>query len=285
MVEAQSRYSSQVTLPAAWTRSTAGGSSDSPHYLINPQFTLSVKREQNVAFLLQLPPTVDEEDRVRDIHVKMLVSRNDGNRITKLRMRDTVAHSGDYQRLSAVIETKLSKGEYAVICSTFDQNQYAKFTLDVLTSEQGTTTIRPLPAESSGRYKVDSSLAHFPNGTNRLLAPITLSQVTRAIFIAHQARASPASSLFKMTLEKGQGPYKTVIAASANDLGEFAAVQSGLRIGDTNLHPSLHGPGTGGLWLVLERLASDQNTPDEQLVIEMLVDERFDLGPSGLGSG
>ena len=291
LLEAQLQYAQKHRLMSGWTRSNAGGNSDSADYLSNPQFRMDLNSSQKVALVLRVADQAEEKStQTSDIHVKILIVFSDGSRITRLRSRDVLAHSGDYRRASAVVETELARGSYTIICSTFDQKQYADFSLDLYSSSESPQHLVQLPAEGSGRLSIRSTPALFTGGANRLLAPLRVLRFSRITFVArHDGAIAPQSSLFKMTLEQGQGPYKQAIASSEVDNEEFSAVSSGLRIGDTDLQPCMCAPGTGGLWLVLERLAqgqrNDEASRDEVLKVEMFTDERVELGPWGLGEG
>jgi calpain-7 len=285
--EAQPRYPHTVSHVAQWTRATAGGSSDSPNYLCNPQFGLELSSEQQVAFVLRIATTDTSNLDVTDIHVKIAVLASDGRRVTRLRVRDVVAHSGDYRRGSAVVETTLGRGRYTVICSTFDQDQPAKFTLDFLSSSTSASTFDRIPSEDSGRLSLRAPPAVFEPSIDRMLLPLSLQRVNRAIFLVRQAQRSPTStSLFKLNLEQGQGPYKKTIANSAFDDEDFLSVATGIRIDDTDLTPAMHAPGTGGLWLVLERLARGESGRSvEVLQVELLAEEKITFGAWGMGEG
>jgi calpain-7 len=292
LAEAASRYQYEWTVPAAWTRGTAGGNSDTTSYLTNPQFSVTAQFDHHVAVVLRVSNS--QKENQAEIHAKILVVASDGRRVTRLRPRDIVAHSGDYRRATAVVETHLAKGKYTIICSTFERDQYAKFTLTLHTSSQQSASLRALPAENSGRLSMSTTPAIFEPETSRLLAPITLTKVTRAIFILQnavppfdKAKNMSTTSLFKMTLEQDQGPYKKTLASSAFTNIEFANVNTGVRIEDTDLLPAMHGHGFAGLWLVLERLepTSSEQQRNEVLKVEVLSDERIDIGPWGHGEG
>lgn len=370
--EAQLQYPQEYSLQSAWTRSTAGGSSESANYLNNPQFRMNLTTKQRIALVLRIadrdghgdgdgdgdptsPPAQAQAPAPDNIHVKMLVVFSDGSRITRLRHRDVMAHSGDYRRRSAVVETELGSGKYTIICSTFDADQHAAFSLTLYSSSppippsanananaNAIPALSQLPADGAGRLLIPSAPAVFTHETNRLLAPLHVSRMSRATFVArHEIGHRPGvsvsmstggsvnarggvsmaaqSSLFKMTLEQGQGPYKQVLASSEMDgEGEFSAVASGLRVGEVHLHPSMSASATGGLWLVVERLAQGQGhgqgqggqsnggtgngngqgqghdhghghgdggSSDEALSVHVFTDERVELGPWGLGEG
>jgi len=288
--EAQLRYPQKQNVSSGWTRSNAGGNSDSPNYLTNPQFRLTLSRQQKVALVLHVPEREQlSPSRTSSIHVKILIVFSTGTRITRLRPRDVQAHSGDYRRGNAIVETELKPGNYTIICSTFDQNQYTPFNLDLYSFEAG-QPLASLPAEGAGRVSIRSNPGIFRGEVDRILAPLTIPRLSRVTFVArYGGPPSSQSSLFKMTLEQGQGPYKQVLASSEFDNEEFSSVASGLRIGDMDLDPSMGGPGTGGLWLVLERLAQGQGPEvaarEEVLMVEMFTEERLDLGAWGSGGG
>lgn len=275
------------SITAAWTRSTAGGNSDSRRYLQNPQFKIEVKSPTKVALVLQVSSPEDSTEA--EIHVKVLMAFTTGDRITRLRPRDIVGSSGDYRRGSAVVQTTLEKGNYTIICSTFDPDQYASFKLNLLSPGLQALRITPLPAESSGRLSIMSSPATFSAATKRLLSPLGIPRTSRAIFIMRPRFMSTAksASLFKVTLELGQGPYKQILASSQLDEEEFSSISADIRIEDTRLKPEMDQTNSGGLWLVVERMAqvSSNSDVDEAVQIEILADERLELGSWGSGNG
>lgn len=306
LADAQYEYPRKYVVPSAWTRLNAGGNSDSPNYFSNPQFRLSLDAPQKIALVLRVAEEVQEKESnatgkpPNDISVKILVVYSHGSRITRLRSRDVLAHSGDYRRESTVMETELGPGTYAVICSTFESNQLSEFCLDLyFSSSAKPEPLFQLPAEHAGRLSIQSAPAIFTDGTHRLLAPLVAPRMSRVTFIArpHRPGTNKAdkarSSLFKMTLERGQGPYKSIIATSEDDESLFSSMSSGMRMDDVDLRPDMCEPAHGGLWLVLERLppqeAGEQEeglkSTDEGLSIDMYADERVDLGAWGRGEG
>ena len=275
------------SVPAAWTRSTAGGNSDSRDYLQNPQFKIEVKMLSKVALVLQIPDSKNSDQH--DIHVKLLVVFSTGGRITKLRPRDVMASSGDYRCGSAVVQTTLDKGNYSIICSTFDPDQHAPFTLTLYSPSSQQLQITTLPSESSGRLSTMCTPATFSSTTNRLLAPLRVPRISQSIFIMRPKSTSTtkSTSLFKMTLEQGQGPYKQVLASSAVDEEEFSSISTDIRIEALRLRPEMDQPNSGGLWLVVERMAqvSLASNCDEAVQVEILAEERLELGSWGSGNG
>ena len=120
----------------------------------------------------------------------------------------------------------------------------------------------------------------FVDGMTKAIAPVKVSRVTRAIFIVRLV-GKATSSLYKLSLEQGRGPYRSVIASSALEEVEFSSVAAGLRIEDRNVSAALHGPGTDGPWLVLERPAqgSNEDGRSETFRVEVLTEEQLEVGP------
>jgi calpain-7 len=304
-------YPHKVSLDSQWTWFNAGGSSDSPHYLTNPQFGLSIPATQQIAFILRIADSASSNADNTPIHVKVAVLGSDGKRVTRIRARDLVAHSGDYRRGSTVVEKTLQSGNYTVIVSTFDQQQLSPFTLDFCHSGVSTTSSAPtfeqLPAEDAGRHRIQVPPAIFTSsGTDRMLLPLTFQRTTQAIFVAGLGKArrmasgassSTGSSLFKLSLEQGQGPYKQTIADSSHHDEEYHAISAGLRIDNLRLHRDMQSAEQGGLWLVLERLAHGEVLEDqtaaasrpeeavEAIQVEILTELRVDVGAWGTGQG
>jgi calpain-7 len=275
------------SITAAWTRSTAGGNSDSRRYLQNPQFKIEVKSPTKVALILQV--SSPEASKEAEIHVKILVAFSTGGRITKLRPGGITGSSGDYRRGSAVVQTTLEKGTHTVICSTFDPDRYVPFQLDLLSPADRALRVIPLPSERSGRLSIMSSPATFSATTTRLLAPLGILRLSRATIIMRPRSPSTArsASLFKVTLEQGQGPYKQILASSEVDDENFSSISADIRIEDTWLRPEMDQPSSGGLWLVVERMAqvSSNNNDEDAVQVEILADERLELGGWGTGDG
>ena len=293
--EAHKRHAFEATVASAWTRSTAGGNSDCGSYLTNPQFSLKLVQTLDAAFILRLNGAT--EDQKKNTFVKILILASDGKRVTRLRARDVVAHSGDYRRGGTVIEQEMSAGNYTILCSTFDAGQCANFRLTMqasATPEPGPSLLAP---EGSGRLNIFSQPAGFPQETTCLLAPIMLTRTTKAILIARtahnststarNAQSKPSSALYRMTLEQGQGPYRKLLSSSTVAETDFNSLENGVRIEDISLSPQLHASGTGGLWLVLERsgpTATDA-TETDVVQVEILSEERLEIGPWGYRQG
>jgi calpain-7 len=297
LAEAASEYSNSSVVTSGWTRSSSAGNSDSPNYLSNPQFSLIISQPSKIALVLRLTPATDAKppSSSHETNVKILVVSSDGTSVYRLRPRDVQAHSGDYRQNSAVMETELRSGKYTVICSTFEPNQLAEFSLFIY-STTSSAVLNELPTEGAGRLTMHSAPAVFTAGVDRLLAPIAAARMTRTTFILLDESSTAGAiqnSLFRMTLEQGQGPYKDVLGSSQLDDEEFSLLSSGLRINNFDIQPSMYSAATGGLWLVVERLAQ-AGTPSASgdlvlqnisLRVRMYTDERLELGAWGRGDG
>ena len=272
-------YRTPQIVSTAWTRATAGGSSDSPRYLLNPQFTLKIAQDTSVALVLNSLSTTSRAAANANIHVKLLIASSGGYRIARLRQRDIVAHSGDYRRGATVLERVLPKGLYTVICSTFEPDQLSKFELGFYTGlEPSQAFLKQLPSEGSGRLSINTAPAVFDNSITKLIAPLTITRMTKALFKTSLQQGS-SSALFKLSLEQGQGPYKRVITSSATNDAEYSPAMIGLRTEDVNLSTDMAIGNRGGLWLVLERpsQASSEARGTTVLQVEVLTEERIEI--------
>lgn len=234
-----------------------------------------------------------ESDKIASVHVKVFITN--GSRVVALRTRDVVAHSGDYRRGSAALETLLERGTYTIVCSTFEAGQLGPFKLSIYTPQQIQANLRPLPIEGSGRLLIHSPVAVFASGVSRLLAPLTARRLVRASFVVQQLPSPPrhgslspgAMSPIKLTIEQGQGPYKSCLISSVtSEENEYADAASGVRIDNFDMRPDMHGHGTGGLWIVLERISSSSpGLHEEHFQVQVLAESRVNIGPWGVGDG
>ena len=286
IAHATSRYTHIDKKHGAWTRSTTGGNSEAPSYLLNPQYSFSLPTTTSIALTLNVEGGTAEDQA--EVHVKLLIIFTKGGRVTRLKPRETVASSGDYRRSSAAVETTIEKGFYTIICSTFEPGQLAKFSLTLYTASSNPVSLQPLPPEGSGRLHTMSAAAMFASDTTRVLAPLSIAQLTRATFILRQTTDTKSIALFKMTLEQGQGPYKRILVSSDSDGdSDFSEVSAGVRIDNFDLAPEMTRGHQGGLWLVIERMAGSSSALQhaETVQVECLSEERVDLGQWGIGEG
>ncbi|KAI1980590.1 cysteine protease [Ophidiomyces ophidiicola] len=274
---AAEKYTYVNKCQAAWTVSTAGGNAESENYPSNPQFKLIIGETCDVAVLL------DTDNPELATHVKIFWSN--GARVSEVRSRDIITDSGDYRRGVALAEEdSMVKGTYTIVCSTFAPGQLGKFTLRV--SSTRPCDVKSLPKEGAGRLSINSGLGLFTPGTDRLLAPINVSRLSRLKLIARRKGSwiglrPVAPSPILMTLELGQGPYKEILAASGD--GDFSDSITGVRIENADLQPNM-GFG-GGIWLVVERVGGPGGQVEDHVEVEILSEERVEIGAWGVGDG
>ena len=277
--EAYSSFTEPLRIASAWTMSTAGGSFDSSLYLENPQFTIILAEESKIAVVLTITTASKGHTRSDQIHSKILIVASDGKRITRLRQRDIVANSGAYRRGSTVVETVLLSGTYTMICSTFDRGQLAKFDISLYTTlKPSNSTFMPLASDDSGRFKISVAPVSLSSRHPRYIAPVSIRRITKAIWKASLSSGS-GSTMMRMTLEQGQGPYKKIVASSTSEDG-FTPIAAGLRIDDIDLSSSMSSPQHGGLWLVIEQpnQVSSESIQTTSVKIEVLAEEKLEVG-------
>lgn len=114
-----------------------------------------------------------------------------------------------------------------------------------------------------------------------MLAPLTLSRITRLRIVAqHSCSAAQrgAISPLKVSVERGQGPNKSVLATSGG--GGFSDSPAGVRVGDIDLTPGL--AERGGLWVVVERVGGERF---EEVEVTVLSEVVVQVGAWGTGEG
>ena len=146
----------------------------------------------------------------------------------------------------------------------------------------GACEVHPVLAETAGRLSSRLPALVFADGVNRMLAPLTTARMTRLRLVArHSGRISPAKSrpLLKVSLERGQGPNKTVLEVSGS--GEFSDAPTGIRTADVDVTPGMSQ--RGGVWIVVERLGGRNDVDDVD--VEVLSEGYVAVGLWGLGDG
>ncbi|KAK6601605.1 PALB protein [Botrytis cinerea] len=213
--------------PGSWTARTAGGNASSPSYPSNPQFSITVTEPTDIMLVLE----ADKEDIA--VHVTMIWAS--GQRVTVINSRDIVGGSGDYRRGCALAELhNIAAGKYTIVCSTFQAGEIGNFTLRVKSSSK--CEIRPVLAETAGRLNA---------------SPITVVRLTRLRFVAKtrmENRPPPTISRpsLRVSIEKGQGPNK-ILLASSNE-GEFSDAAAGIRTRDIDISSEMNRMGGSGWW-------------------------------------
>ncbi|TAQ84382.1 hypothetical protein B7494_g7289 [Chlorociboria aeruginascens] len=272
-------YLSHYTIHAgAWTANTCGGNANAPSYPVNPQFKISVPSITDITLILE---TGDAELAV---HVKMVWSG--GERVTGVTSKDIIGSSGDYRRGCALAHLSLVyPGKYTIICSTFEPEQLGKFTLRV--GSQVKCEVSPILPETAGRLSLRLPIFAFRDGVDRMLAPITVSRLTRLRLVARCGSGVGRSvsvrprPLLRLSIERGQGPNKTTLDVSAD--GGFSDAPTGIRTTDVDISPEMSQP--TGLWVVVERLGGRGRGEFDEVGVEVLSEAPVSFGPWGTGDG
>jgi calpain-7 len=256
------------THTGSWTRHTAGGNASAPSYPLNPQFSIAIPSPTPITLILE------SADPELAVHAKLVYSS--GQRVTSITAKDILLSSGDYRRGCAFASIpSISTGKYTIIVSTFSAGQTSSFTLRIGSSVP--CTVLPIPAETAGRLSTRLSVLVFQDGVDRMLAPLTVSRLTKLRIVVRAAGTS--RPLLRVRIERGQGPNKGILDESFG--GEFSDAPMGIRSADLDLSPGMSAP--GGLWIVVERLGG-RNGVDE-VEVEVLSDSAVSVGLWGVGHG
>lgn len=266
----------------SWTLRTAGGNASAETYPTNPQFAITLPLRTSLLLVLE----TDEPELA--VHVKLVWGG--GKRVTAVTSKDILAGSGDYRRGCALASVKdVEPGKYTIVCSTFEAGQLGNFTLRV--GSMISCPVLPIPSETAGRLTHRLPVLIFQEGVDRMLAPITVSRLTRLRVVVRCLRAnirsqsqsqSPRSRpLLKLSLERGQGPNKVPLEVSAG--GDFSDAPMGVRTNDMDLHPVVKGGREAGVWIVVERLGGRSGV--DEVEVEVLSDSAVVVGLWGTGDG
>ena len=213
------------------------------------------------------------------VHVKMVWAN--GERVSAVTSRDIVGGSGDYRRGCALASLRnVMAGRYTIVCSTFEAGQTGNFTLRI--GSVVPCAVKPVLAEAAGRLSQLPPVIVFQDGVDRMLAPLTLSRLTRLRVVARYGRVSQMARsrpLLRVSLERGQGPNKSVLDVSGS--GEFSDAPMGIRTADVDLSPGVSS--IGGLWIVVERMGG--RVGGDNVEVEVLSDSGVNVGLWGTGGG
>ena len=267
--QAEDNYSYSVIQKGAWALSTSGGNSNCSTYNTNPQFSLVLSQASDLALF------IEAEDEDIPLHIKLLWLN--GKRAVEVRARDIVGDSGEYRNGSALADIPdVQSGTYTLVCSTFKQGQFSKFSLYVHSMSK--CSMRYIPLAEAGRLVCIAPTALFTAGLNRILTPLSISRITR---LRAQARIitlpSAIRSPMRMAIEHGQGPNKRVLSITED--GDFKDTASALHTSDIDILPRMCQD--QGIWLVIERVVGSYLQSTEEVHIEILADHQIGFGPWG----
>ena len=271
--EADDRYSSRTVRSGEWNSATAGGNASSPSHFQNPQFSIELARRSDVSLLLEL------DSGELPIHVRLM--RADGKPVRFVNTRDIVGDSGEYRKGHAFAEMRnVPAGRYTIICSTFEQGQLGKFTLQIGTMLD--CTVERLSTRPAGRFVSQLPTAFFGAQIERLWAWVKCPRLTRLSVVAQSrggakttsSRHQPSDLPLKVSLELGQGSMKRILAVSGND--EFRNGYYGVQLDDIDIQPYM--APQAGIWIVLERAGPLDSQSDEGVYVEVYSDTAIEVG-------
>ncbi|KAL8798589.1 MAG: hypothetical protein Q9182_006542 [Xanthomendoza sp. 2 TL-2023] len=271
--EAQDRYRNRTIRSGEWTSTTAGGNSGSPCHFQNPQFKMDLRSPSDVSLLLEL------DSGELPVHVKLM--RTNGTPVRFVMNCDIVGDSGHYRKGHAFAEIyNVPAGRYTIICSTFEQGQLGKFTLQVGTMLD--CAVARLSTRPAGRFVSRLPTAVFGAQVDRLWASVKCSRITRLSVVAQSHgvaaatnnRNKPRDVPLKVSLELGQGPMKRTLAVSGD--GEFGNGYYGAQFDDVDVQPSMCSQ--VGTWIVLERAGPLDSPSQESVDVEMYSDTAIEIG-------
>lgn len=264
LLTAREKYSHSTLHHGEWTVPTAGGNASCSSYHKNPQFRFSLAKASDVCLFV-----ASSVERL-PIHVKLMWAK--GQRIRSANARDVVGDSGEYRTGSALAHIhNVQAGVYTLICSTFEQGQLGKFTLRVDT--MSACEVRNVATETAGRFITKAQSAIFKPGKHRLLAPVISQRLNRLSVTARSGDFKSGSrdatgSPLSLFIEHGQGSSKQVLTSSGND--GYTDGRAEVQTPDIDVQPEMCAH--GGIWVVIERLASPDLARDESVDIDLLSD-------------
>ncbi|MCJ1439295.1 cysteine protease [Xylographa pallens] len=269
LYQAEDKYSHSVIQKGAWAPSTSGGNSTCPTYHTNPQFSLEISQSSDLALF------IEAEDEDIPVHMKLLWLN--GTRAVEVKACDIVGDSGEYRNGSALADIPdVQSGIYTLVCSTFKQGQFSKFSLYVRSMSK--CSMHYIPLMEAGRLVCTAPTALFTAGLDRLLTPLSISRITR---IQAHARSIALPSAFRspmrMAIEYGQGPNKRVLSITED--GDFKDTALPLRTRDVDILPRMCQD--QGVWLVIERAGGSYLQSTEEVCVDILADHHIKFGPWG----
>ncbi|KAL6862135.1 hypothetical protein J3F83DRAFT_762829 [Trichoderma novae-zelandiae] len=270
--EAEEKMAHFTEQRSAWNRRTAGGNSSCTTYFLNPQYKLSVPRATPVSILLATGN--------RDVHVHVDLIWARGKRANTVRAKDLVVSSGEYRRGCAIAElAMLDAGDYTLVCSTFEAQQMADFTLRI--GSMTPITLEPIAADTAGKLRTPLPPLTLGGEGQRWRAAIGSSWVTRAFIslrsvappsdtLYHEARSSPAV-MIRISMADGPDSEPRILAESKAGLEDPGPI---MRTAEFDIEPSR--TGYRPRYLVIESLR-------EHRTVQELCGDVFSDSPVQIG--
>lgn len=268
---AKDAFPHSTSLTSAWSSSSAGGRSGSLTFYSNPMFTMQIHRRASLALLLTTT--------VSDLNINLKLVHSNGTRIQSFNKRDIIVDSGDYRRGSAFAEVKsLDPGSYTIICSTFEANQKAPFTLRVDSSEP--PVLKQLPPQYAGKISKRLAGIYFAPDVHRLgarLLPKRHNVFSAAVtnYISRPQTTHADSRVpVRLSIIVNPGPNERILSVS-ND-GEFSDGRAAaVQLPEMNVWPGMIGG--ENMWIMLEKMGgAGRGGQDGEYGVEVLTDGRVD---------
>lgn len=251
----------------AWTKNTAGGSTSSPRYFDNPQYTLEVREKCSLAILLT------STNHRNPLHAKLALGH--GKRLYRLQSRDVLADTGDHRGACVFAEAKeLQPGLYTIICSLFEAGQTGEYTLRV--DSTADLVLKQIPRDGAGLLSSKLTPACFGPNMNKVAAPLVPHRLVSLTIVARFLKAtSPRShelgmlarSPLRLSVEIGRGPERKILITT--ERGEYSDTAI-VRSESIDLDPTFLNQ--GDLWLVLDRLSGPGVPVEEWYEVELFTD-------------
>lgn len=264
---AVSKYPVQKLEQGAWTRQSAGGSTSSPRYFENPQYTLEIREQGSLMILLT------SSNHEHPLHVKLALGH--GKRLYRLQSRDVLVDSGDHCVGAATAEIKdLQPGLYTIICSLFEAGQTGGFNLRIDSTND--VVLKQIPRDGAGLKSMKLAPALFGANVHKLAAPLLPRRLASYTIVARFLRATSPRSLdlgmlarspLRFSVEVGRGPERQfLIASERGEYADSATVRSeSVHIDPTTINRL-------DVWLVLDRLSGPGGPVEEWYDVEVFTD-------------
>ncbi|KAF3004993.1 cysteine protease [Curvularia kusanoi] len=251
----------------AWTRQSAGGSTSSPKYFENPQYTLELRERTSLTVLL----TSSGHDH--PLHIKLALGY--GKRLYRLQSRDVLADSGDHRVGAAIAEIEdLQPGMYTIICSLFEAGQTGDYTLRIDSSSA--VDLKQIPRDGAGLKSMKLAPACFGANMHKIAAPLRPQRLASYTIVARFLKATSPRSIdqamlarspLRFSVEQGRGPERKFLIAS--ERGEYADSAT-VRSESVHIDPAM--VNRDNLWLVLDRLSGPGGPVEEWYELEIFTD-------------
>ncbi|KAF2666989.1 cysteine proteinase [Microthyrium microscopicum] len=264
-----------------WNMWNAGGSTTSPSFSINPQWSVEVHQPTAMALLLECYTPE------RNVNVKLCYGG--GKRLYLVKNQDIILDSKEYRKGSSFVQSRVmvEPGKYTIVASTFEAKQYGRFKLSIETNTD--VKVKVIPAEDFCKATLRLPTAVFRGSVTKLaikLDPLRGAAIT-AIFKysssyippVNQSSTSdlmddpltenlPLRSPMRISLMHGRGDAARVLGKSYD--GQFSdETIMGLRVFDVPIYRELSRK--GDMFLVAERLGQTVDGSEERYEASLLI--------------